>query len=51
MTTHRAQGLTVDTSHLITGSGTTLSDDDRPVEASVMISPAETRRLRYEITP
>jgi len=28
-----------------------LSDNDRPVEASVMISPAEARRLRYETTP
>lgn len=28
-----------------------LSDDDLPVEVSVMLSPAETRRLRYEITP
>jgi DNA-binding GntR family transcriptional regulator len=28
-----------------------LSDDDQPVEASVMITAAETRRLRYEITP
>jgi GntR family transcriptional regulator len=28
-----------------------LSDDDRPVEASVMLSPADARRLRYEITP
>ncbi|GAB3161340.1 hypothetical protein GCM10027059_11260 [Myceligenerans halotolerans] len=27
------------------------SDDDRPVEASVMLSPADARRLRYEITP
>ncbi|GAB3161404.1 hypothetical protein GCM10027059_11460 [Myceligenerans halotolerans] len=28
-----------------------LSDDDLPVEASVMIAPAANRRLRYEITP
>lgn len=28
-----------------------LSDNDQPVEASVMISPADARRLRYEITP
>ncbi|MEU4387062.1 UTRA domain-containing protein [Promicromonospora sp. NPDC023805] len=28
-----------------------LSDDDLPVEVSVMTSPAESRRLRYEITP
>jgi GntR family transcriptional regulator len=27
-----------------------LSDNDQPVEASVMISPADARRLRYEIT-
>jgi DNA-binding GntR family transcriptional regulator len=27
------------------------SDDDRPVEASMMLSPADARRLRYEITP
>lgn len=27
-----------------------LSDDDLPVEASVMIAPADNRRLRYEIT-
>jgi GntR family transcriptional regulator len=27
------------------------SDNDRPVEASVMLSPADARRLRYEITP
>lgn len=28
-----------------------LSDNDQPVEASVMISPADARILRYEITP
>ncbi|MCF4122005.1 UTRA domain-containing protein [Antribacter sp. KLBMP9083] len=28
-----------------------LSDDDLPVEATVMTSPADGRRLRYEITP
>lgn len=27
------------------------SDDDQPVEASVMLAPADARRLRYEITP
>jgi DNA-binding GntR family transcriptional regulator len=28
-----------------------LSDDDLPIEATIMIAPADNRRLRYELTP